>query len=212
LPRAQCWLKAGDNRSYLGQSGRFYRGYYADSDAGEAIRLDGEVIPAIANLHSHAFQRAMAGLAEVAGDPQDSFWTWRDLMYRMVQRLTPEQVGDIAALLYIEMLKGGYSQGGGIFTICIDDPDGMALPRRRDACRQLIRAARSGGYWAGLCCRCSTATAGLVRSRRTTGRKRFIQQTDRYLPQHSPPGISCNASGRLLYAGLLFSFAARGEM
>ncbi|MSE17841.1 formimidoylglutamate deiminase, partial [Pantoea agglomerans] len=62
-----------------------------DSHADQAIRLNGEVIPAIANLHSHAFQRAMAGLAEVAGDPQDSFWTWRDLMYRMVQRLTPQQ-------------------------------------------------------------------------------------------------------------------------
>ena len=81
-----------------------------NSTPGSATRLAGPVIPAIANLHSHAFQRAMAGLAEVAGDPQDSFWTWRDLMYRMVQRLSPEQVGDIATHLYIDMLKGGYSQ------------------------------------------------------------------------------------------------------
>ena len=78
----------------------------------------GPVIPAMANLHSHAFQRAMAGLAEVAGDPQDSFWTWRDLMYRMVQRLSPEQVGAIATHLYIDMLKGGYSRWRN-FTICI---------------------------------------------------------------------------------------------
>ena len=82
----------------------------AGSAPGDAVRLAGPVIPAMANLHSHAFQRAMAGLAEVAGDPQDSFWTWRDLMYRMVQRLSPEQVGAIATHLYIDMLKGGYSQ------------------------------------------------------------------------------------------------------
>ena len=74
------------------------------------IPLSGPVVPGMPNLHSHAFQRVMAGLAEVAGDPQDSFWTWRDLMYRMVQRLTPEQVGVIARQLYIEMLKGGYTQ------------------------------------------------------------------------------------------------------
>ena len=83
-----------------------------DSDAHDAIRLPGVTLPSVANLHSHAFQRAMAGLAEVAGDPQDSFWTWRDLMYRMVQRLTPEQVGAIAAYLYIDMLPVLYSHSG----------------------------------------------------------------------------------------------------
>lgn len=72
--------------------------------------LSGPVLPGMPNLHSHAFQRMMSGLAEVAGDPQDSFWTWRDLMYRLVQQLTPEQVGVIARQLYIEMLKGGYTQ------------------------------------------------------------------------------------------------------
>ena len=78
-----------------------------DSTAQDAVRLSGPVIPGMPNLHSHAFQRVMAGLAEVAGNPQDSFWTWRDLMYRTVQRLTPDQVGIIARQLYIEMLKGG---------------------------------------------------------------------------------------------------------
>jgi cytosine/adenosine deaminase-related metal-dependent hydrolase len=61
------------------------------------------------NLHSHAFQRAMAGLAEVAGNPNDSFWTWRDLMYRLVGKISPEQLGVIARQLYIEMLKAGYT-------------------------------------------------------------------------------------------------------
>jgi len=61
------------------------------------------------NLHSHAFQRAMAGLAEVAGNPNDSFWTWRELMYRMVGKINPEQLQIIARQLYIEMLKAGYT-------------------------------------------------------------------------------------------------------
>src|SRR5476651_1300977 len=76
-----------------------------DASPQGAIPLAGPVVPAMPNVHSHAFQRAMAGLTETFGDPQDSFWTWRDVMYRMVQRLSPEQVGIIARQLYIEMLK-----------------------------------------------------------------------------------------------------------
>jgi len=75
-----------------------------------ALRLSGPVMPGMANLHSHAFQRAMAGLAESAGaQGQDSFWTWRDIMYRFLARLDPAQVGAIAAQLYVEMLKSGYT-------------------------------------------------------------------------------------------------------
>ena len=52
----------------------------ANADAHGTERLSGPLLPGMPNLHSHAFQRAMAGLAEVAGNPNDSFWTWRDLM------------------------------------------------------------------------------------------------------------------------------------
>ena len=75
----------------------------------EAERLHGFVVPGMPNLHSHAFQRAMAGLAERRTDAADSFWTWRDLMYRFAARITPDQVQDIAAWLYVEMLKAGYT-------------------------------------------------------------------------------------------------------
>lgn len=68
------------------------------------------VLPGLPNLHSHAFQRAMAGLAERQGDPQDSFWTWRELMYAFAQQITPAQLQAIAAQLYLEMLEAGYSQ------------------------------------------------------------------------------------------------------
>lgn len=67
------------------------------------------LLPAPVNLHSHAFQRAMAGLTETRGpDPQDSFWTWRKLMFRFLDRLTPDQVQAIAELVFMEMLEAGY--------------------------------------------------------------------------------------------------------
>ncbi|MGI9391628.1 MAG: formimidoylglutamate deiminase [Boseongicola sp.] len=66
-------------------------------------------LPAPTNLHSHTFQRAMAGLTETRGpDPTDSFWTWRRLMYRFLERLTPDHVEAIAALAFVEMLEAGY--------------------------------------------------------------------------------------------------------
>src|SRR6516165_1439646 len=72
---------------------------------GAAHRAQGPVIPGMPNLHSHAFQRAMAGLTEQAGRDAaavgDSFWTWRSLMYDFVGRLTPAQVEAIAGQLYV---------------------------------------------------------------------------------------------------------------
>ena len=75
----------------------------------EGEALAGPVLPGMANLHSHAFQRAMAGLAETRAHPQDDFWTWRELMYRFVERITPQQAHAVALQLYIEMLKNGYT-------------------------------------------------------------------------------------------------------
>ena len=68
------------------------------------------LLPAPANLHSHAFQRAMAGLTERRGpDPRDSFWTWRRLMYRFLDQLTPDDIQAIAAFVQVEMLEAGYA-------------------------------------------------------------------------------------------------------
>ncbi|MEM5437377.1 formimidoylglutamate deiminase [Paraburkholderia diazotrophica] len=83
----------------------------AQAPAGVA-RASGPVLPGMPNLHSHAFQRAMAGLTEYrAGGPgaTDNFWSWRDLMYRFAARITPEGLASIAQWLYIEMLKAGYT-------------------------------------------------------------------------------------------------------
>ncbi len=68
------------------------------------------LLPAPANAHSHAFQRAMAGLTERRGpNPRDTFWTWRDLMFRFLDRLTPDDVEAIAAFVQMEMLEAGYA-------------------------------------------------------------------------------------------------------
>ncbi len=70
------------------------------------------VMPAIANLHSHAFQRAMAGLAELRGPGADSFWSWRTEMYRLALSMTPDHVEAVAAQLYMEMLEAGFGRVG----------------------------------------------------------------------------------------------------
>jgi formiminoglutamate deiminase len=72
----------------------------------------GTLLPALANLHSHSFQRAMAGMTEYRMAGKDSFWTWRELMYRFTGQLTPEQVEAIAALTFMEMQEAGYASVG----------------------------------------------------------------------------------------------------
>jgi formimidoylglutamate deiminase len=71
--------------------------------------VDGIVLPGMPNLHSHAFQRAMAGLTEYRSDPADSFWSWRALMYAFAQKMTPSALKAVALQLYIEMLQAGYT-------------------------------------------------------------------------------------------------------
>jgi formimidoylglutamate deiminase len=70
------------------------------------------LLPALSNLHSHSFQRAMAGMTEFRAAGRDSFWTWRDLMYRFVNRITPYQMQAIAALVFMEMQEAGYAAVG----------------------------------------------------------------------------------------------------
>ncbi|HNR77264.1 MAG TPA: amidohydrolase family protein, partial [Parvularculaceae bacterium] len=76
-----------------------------------AVRVD-TLLPALGDLHSHSFQRAMAGMTEYRTAGRDSFWTWRDLMYRFAQEIEPEEVEAIAALAFMEMLEAGYAAVG----------------------------------------------------------------------------------------------------
>ncbi|CAM3885063.1 formimidoylglutamate deiminase [Serratia silvae] len=152
-----------------------------NADPDGCLRLHGDVVPGMPNLHSHAFQRAMAGLAEVAGDPQDSFWTWRDLMYRLVQRLTPEQVGVIARQLYIEMLKGGYTQVAE-FHYLHHTPEGKAYADRGEMTGRLSEAALQAGIGMTLL-PVLYSYAGFGAQPAQAGQRRFIQSAESYLEQ-----------------------------
>ncbi len=81
----------------------------ADSAPPPGVEQAQYALPGMVNLHSHSFQRALSGLTEIAGDGPDSFWTWRDLMYRLALRITPEQMEAIAAQLFSECLRHGYT-------------------------------------------------------------------------------------------------------
>ena len=116
-----------------------------DPIAGLATAVDGGwSVPGIANLHSHAFQRAMAGLAERQTHPEDSFWTWREIMYRFAARMDPDSTYAVATQLYAEMLEAGYT------TVCEfhyvhHQPDGRPYADPAAMSKALIAAARDTG-------------------------------------------------------------------
>ena len=111
-------------------------------------RLTGPVLPGMANLHSHAFQRAMAGLAEVRrseqGAADDDFWSWRELMYKFVARLTPEQATAISRFVYIEMLKHGYTAVGE-FHYVHNDPEGKRYAHSAEMALAHVASAGEAG-------------------------------------------------------------------
>lgn len=109
-----------------------------------AIRV-GALLPAPANLHSHAFQRAMAGLTERRGpDPRDSFWTWRQLMFRFLDQLTPDDVQAIAAFVQMQMLEAGYAAVAE-FHYLHHAPGGVPYARLAEMAERIAAAADQSG-------------------------------------------------------------------
>ena len=100
--------------------------------------------PAAANLHSHAFQRAMAGLAEIRGSEIDTFWTWRETMYRLALQMSPDDVEAVAAQLYVEMLEAGFAAVAE-FHYLHDAPDGSPYDLRAEMAGRILSAARRTG-------------------------------------------------------------------
>jgi formiminoglutamate deiminase len=101
-------------------------------------------LPAIANLHSHAFQRGMAGLAEFRGDGRDTFWTWRETMYRFALAMSPDDVEAVAAQLYVEMLEAGFAAVAE-FHYLHHAPDGAPYSARAELAGRIVAAAHSAG-------------------------------------------------------------------
>lgn len=110
----------------------------------KAERLNGIVIPGMVNCHSHAFQRALAGFSEFSGSTNNSFWSWRDIMYRFVAKITPEDAYVVAKLVYIEMLKAGYTSVGE-FHYLHHQANGKPYENPAEMSQQLIEAASSVG-------------------------------------------------------------------
>ncbi len=102
------------------------------------------LLPALSNLHSHSFQRAMAGMTEHRAVGRDSFWTWRDLMYRFLDRLTPDQIEAIAALVFMEMQEAGYAAVGE-FHYVHHKPGGGAYANIAELSNRIFAAASLTG-------------------------------------------------------------------
>jgi len=158
------------------------------------VMIPGLAIPGMPNLHSHAFQRAMAGGTETAGTGSDSFWTWRDAMYRFVDRLQPEDVRAIGAFVYLEMLAAGYTSVAE-FHYLHHQPDGMPY---LDAAT-LSTAVRGAAAQAGirqLLLPSLYQTAGFGNQPPRAAQRRFVQATDAFLKlydglrQHQTPRLA----------------------
>jgi formimidoylglutamate deiminase len=114
------------------------------SGNGSAQSLGRWVLPGMPNLHSHAFQRAMAGLAERRSRIDDSFWSWREVMYGFAAAISPESLQAIAAQLYVEMLKAGYTHVCE-FHYLHHQSDGTPYAQPEAMSLALIEAAREAG-------------------------------------------------------------------
>ncbi|MHC1943016.1 formimidoylglutamate deiminase [Bradyrhizobium sp. UFLA06-06] len=101
-------------------------------------------VPGLASLHSHAFQRGMAGLAELRGDTTDTFWTWRETMYRFALTMTPDDVAAVATLLYVEMLERGFTRVGE-FHYLHHDRDGAPYANLAEMAVRIAEAASASG-------------------------------------------------------------------
>lgn len=99
----RAWRSGGAGLSVQGSR-------FAPASPGAGEHIGRFVLPGMPNLHSHAFQRAMAGLAERRGPGEDSFWTWRETMYAFAEAIDPDDMKAIATQLYVEMVKAGYTQ------------------------------------------------------------------------------------------------------
>lgn len=102
------------------------------------------IVPTMPNLHSHAFQRGMAGLAEKRGADADNFWSWRDTMYRFASRMNPEQLQAVAAQAYVEMLESGYGRVGE-FHYLHHDVDGRHFADPAEMAGRIAAAAADTG-------------------------------------------------------------------
>lgn len=156
-------------------------------------RATGPVLPGMPNLHSHAFQRAFGGLTEYRGATQDSFWSWRSLMYRFAAAITPEQLEAIATGLYVEMLEAGYTSVCE-FHYVHHDSDGRPYADDAALTMCLLRAAARSGMGLTLL-PVLYQTSGFGSTPPSIGQQRFIRSTDNMLALLQKLKPLCEAQG-----------------
>lgn len=144
-----------------------------------ADHVAGIAIPGMPNLHCHAFQKGMAGLAERRGPAHDSFWTWREVMYRFLRVLSPDDVEAIAAYAYMEMLEAGFTAVGE-FHYLHHDPEGRPYNDIAELIARIAAAANKTGI--GLTLLPSFyAQGGFGGAAPTPGQRRFITDPEMFL-------------------------------
>ncbi len=136
------------------------------------------VLPGMPNLHSHAFQRGMAGLAELRGPSADSFWSWREVMYRFALSMTPDQVEAVAAQLYVEMLEAGFSRVGE-FHYLHHDRDGQPYANIAEMAERIAAAASDTGIGLTLL-PVFYAHSSFGGAAPNEGQRRFINDVERF--------------------------------
>ena len=156
----------------------------------------GPLLPGMPNLHSHAFQRAFGGLTEYRGAAQDSFWSWRSLMYRFAAAITPEQLEAIATGLYVEMLEAGYTSVCE-FHYVHHDHDGRPYADDAALSMCLLRAAARAGMGLTLL-PVLYQTSGFGGASPSAGQRRFIRSTDNMLALLQKLKPLCEAQGARL--------------
>ncbi|ACI59096.1 formiminoglutamate deiminase (plasmid) [Rhizobium leguminosarum bv. trifolii WSM2304] len=170
----QGWQK--DVRLTL-ESGRIAR-LEAGVSAAPSDERHALIVPAMGNLHSHAFQRAMAGLAEVRGPANDSFWSWRTVMYKFALAMTPEHVEAVAAKLYAEMLEAGFSRVGE-FHYLHHDRDGGAYANIAELAERIGAASQQAGIGLTLL-PVFYAHSGFGGAQPIDGQRRFINSLESF--------------------------------
>ena len=156
----------------------------------------GPLLPGMPNLHSHAFQRAFGGLTEYRGAAQDSFWSWRSLMYRLAAAITPEQLEAIATGLYVEMLEAGYTSVCE-FHYVHHDHDGRPYADDAALSMCLLRAAAREGMGLTLL-PVLYQTSGFGGTSPSAGQRRFIRSTDNMLALLQKLKPLCESQGARL--------------
>ncbi|PAQ05245.1 formimidoylglutamate deiminase [Mesorhizobium temperatum] len=155
------------------------------------------LLPGMPNLHSHAFQRGMAGLAELRGPSADSFWSWREVMYRFALSMTPDQVEAVAAQLYVEMLEAGFSRVGE-FHYLHHDRDGQPYANIAEMAERITAAAADTGIGMTLL-PVFYAHSSFGGAAPNEGQRRFINDVNRF----SRLVEKCRESVRTLNQGVV---------